>query len=342
MKEALANLLARNDLPRQETERLFRTILSGEANEAQVGAFLALMQAKGPTLDEIVGGARAMRAYLTPVKIPEGVDPDTIIDTCGTGGAPKTFNISTASAIVVAACDHLSVRVRVAKHGGKSRSGRGSAEVLGAMGVNIDATPQAQSACLKNAGVCFSFAVHHHPAMRFAAGPRKSLGFPTIFNLLGPLTNPASAPRQLLGVYDEARAELVARALAELGTTRAMVVHGHDGLDELTTTAPNTVYHVRAGSVTQETLDARDFGIERTTLEAIQTNTLDEAVALLRSILRGEPSPALDITILNAGAALVVGGAAETVAEGIDAARTALHAGNGERTLALLADSSRA
>jgi len=342
MKDALASLLARHDLTGEQSERLFRTILSGEANEAQVGAFLALMQAKGPTLDELVGGASAMRAYLTPVAIPEGIDPQTVIDTCGTGGAPKTFNISTASALAVASCDHLPVRVRVAKHGGKSRSGRGSAEVLGALGVNIDATPEVQSRCLGDAGVCFSFAVHHHPSMKFAAGPRKSLGFPTIFNLLGPLTNPASAPRQLLGVYDESKAELVAQALLALGSTCAMIVHGHDGLDELTTTAPSTVYHVRDGKITKETLDPRKLGIERVTLDRLQASTLDEAVELLRSILRAEPSPALDITLLNAGAALMVGGAVASIAEGIEAARAALQDGAGERTLAQLVESSSA
>ena len=342
MRDTLEQLLNRQDLAEEHAERVVRTILAGEANEAQVGAFLALSQAKGVTLDELVGGARAMRARLTPVALPEGVDPETLIDTCGTGGAPKTFNISTASAIIVASCTDLPVRLRVAKHGGKSRTGRGSAEVLASLGVNVDASPEAQSRCLLEAGVCFSFAVHHHPAMRFASGPRKSLGFPTIFNLLGPLTNPAGARRQLLGVYDEKKARLVAEALARLGTSRAMVVHGHDGLDELTTASPTTAFHVRTGEVTQETIDPLDLGIERASLDDLRATTLERASALLRSILRNEPSPALDIAALNAGAALFVGGATRSIAEGVDASRAALATGAGGRTLAALVEHSNA
>ena len=342
MRDTLAQLLDRQDLPEERAEHAVRAILRGEANESQVGAFLALSQAKGVTLDELVGGARAMRDFLTPIPLPPSVDPQTLIDTCGTGGAPKTFNISTASALIVASCAHLPVSLRVAKHGGRSRSGRGSAEVLEQLGVNIDATPEAQARCLEEAGVCFAFAVNHHPAMRFAAGPRKSLGFPTIFNLLGPLTNPASAPRQLLGVYDESKAELVAHALARLGTTRAMVVHGHDGLDEITTTAPTTVFHVRDEGVSREELDAPTLGIPRASLDDLRTGSLDDACALLRAILRGEPSPALDISLLNASAALLVGGAVETMPEGLDAAREAVSQGEAERTLERLIECSRA
>ena len=333
MRETLEHLLDTRDLSAEQAKRAVTTILRGEANESQVGAFLALTQAKGVTLDELVGGARAMRQFLTPVRVPESVDPQTVIDTCGTGGAPKTFNISTASALIVASCVNLPVRLRVAKHGGKSRSGRGSAEVLAQLGVNIDAPPETQSRCLEEAGVCFCFAVNHHPAMRFAAGPRKSLGFPTIFNLLGPLTNPANAPRQLLGVYDEAKAELVANALLRLGSTRAMVVHGRDGLDEITTTATTTAFHVRDGVVARETIDPADLGIRYTTLDQLRVGTLDEGADLLLSILRGEPSPALDIALLNASAALVVGEAVDSLRDGLDAARAALERGEGEKTL---------
>lgn len=333
MRDTLAHLLNNRDLTAEQAHHAIATILRGEANESQVGTFLALSQAKGVTLDELVGGARAMRQFLTPVSIPESIDPQTVIDTCGTGGAPKTFNISTASAIIVASCVNLPVRLRVAKHGGRSRSGRGSAEVLADLGVNIDAPPEVQSKCLEEAGVCFSFAVNHHPAMRFAAGPRKSLGFPTIFNLLGPLTNPASAPRQLLGVYDAGNAQLVAGALARLGATRAMVVHGRDGLDEITTTTRTTIFHLRDGEVTRETIDPKDLGIEYATLDQLRVGTLAEASALLASILRAEPSPALDIALLNASAALVVGEAVGSMREGLDAARHALESGEGGRTL---------
>ncbi|MCA9309624.1 MAG: anthranilate phosphoribosyltransferase, partial [Phycisphaerales bacterium] len=187
MQDTLRQLLEGRSLSEREAEHVFTQVLTGQANEAQVGALLALIAVRGVNLDELVGAARVMRAYVTPVPVQ---DADTVIDTCGTGGAPKTFNISTAVALVAAACERDGRRVRVAKHGGRSRTGRGSAEVLARLGVNIDAPPAAQGRCLDQVGVCFSFAIHHHPAMRFAAGPRKSLGFPTVFNLLGPLTNP--------------------------------------------------------------------------------------------------------------------------------------------------------
>ncbi|MEM8836388.1 MAG: anthranilate phosphoribosyltransferase [Planctomycetota bacterium] len=338
MQDILARLLAGETLPESEAARAFEFVLTGRANESQVGAMLALIAVRGPALDELVGGARVMRAHATRVPVPDAIR-DRVIDTCGTGGTAKTFNISTGAAIVAAGARGTdSERVYVAKHGGRSRSGRGSAEILQALGVNVDAPAPVQSRCLEEAGVCFSFAVNHHPAMKFAAGPRKSLGFPTIFNLLGPLTNPAGAARQLMGVYDERALELVAQTLARLGCARAMVVRGEDGMDELSTCAPTRVVHVEGASVRTETFDARSLGFARATHEELAARDLDEAARLLRSIVtNAHAGPERDIVVLNAGAALVVGGAAETVEAGVELATRSIEGGGAAEALDTLA-----
>ena len=336
MHNILAQLLDAQPLTQTQAQEAFNLVLTGKANEAQVGAMLALLQSRGVTLDELVGGAIEMRRYVTPVPL----DPHLkgpVIDTCGTGGAPKTFNISTASAIVAASVEFKGQRLRVAKHGGRSRSGRGSAEVLEQLGVNIDASPAVQGKCLKEVGVCFSFAIHHHPAMRFAAGPRKSLGFPTIFNLLGPLTNPAGAPYQLLGVYDRDKAELVAGALARLGAERAWVVHGNDGMDEITTTDTTHVFVVTDGGVQHEEIDPQGFGIPRASMGALRANDLDGAAEVIRDVLEGVKGAPRDIVEINAAAALVVGGVCEGLGEAIPVVREAIDSGAAKRTLKELA-----
>lgn len=340
MQEILAQLLDGQSLSESQSEAAFGAILAGRANESQVGAFLALLAAKGPTVDEVVGGARVMRAHVTPVPVER--DGSVVIDTCGTGGAPKTFNISTASAIVTAAAGAMSgrnggVRVVVAKHGGRSRSGRGSAEALAALGVNIDAAPAAQGRCLREAGVCFSFAVNHHPAMKFAAGPRKSLGFPTIFNLLGPLCNPAGAARQLIGVYDAGCASLLGEALARLGTERAMVVHGRDGMDEISTVSSTLMVEVLNGHVQSKEFDGASLGIARADPLELVAADLDGAVEMIRGTLDGRPGAPLDITLLNSAAALMIGGASEDMASGLALARVAVAEGHAARALRDLA-----
>lgn len=344
MREILAQLLAGVPLSEDQSSSAFELILTGEANESQVGAFLALIAHRGPLCDEIIGGARVMRKHALRLPI-ERDDPirETMIDTCGTGGTPKTFNISTASALVAAAARGPDgQRVYVAKHGGRSRSGRGSAEVLEAMGVNVDAGPEVQAACLRELGVCFSFAVNHHPAMKFAAGPRKSLGFATIFNLLGPLTNPAGATRQLLGVYDVQYVPIIAQALFQLGAKRAMVVHGHDGMDEISTTAPTTVAHVDPSGVRIEEFDAESLGVARASLEDLRVKTLQDGVNLIQSILAGNTGPARDIVEVNAAGALVVGGAAADMSQGLVMARHAVDSGEAARTLEKLGSMSSA
>ncbi|MBK7404678.1 MAG: anthranilate phosphoribosyltransferase [Phycisphaerales bacterium] len=344
IRDALDRLVSGGTLSEPESEALFETLLSGGLDGPQIAAVLALLQRRGPTVDEVVGAARVMRRHVTPVLRPRGTENDALIDTCGTGGAPKTFNVSTASAIVAAA-SHApgGARVLVAKHGNRSRTGRGSAEVLAALGVRVDASPAAQSRCLAEAGVCFCFAIHHHPAMQHAIGPRRSLGFPTIFNLLGPLTNPAGARRQLIGVYAEPLVGLLAEALARLGSESAVVAHGADGLDELTTTAPVRLARVVPGKsgapgvVAMESLDAMDLGLRRASLGELQASSVEDAAEIIRTVLAGESGARRDIVVLNAAAALVVAGAAPDWAEGLALASASIDSGRAAATLAMLA-----
>lgn len=339
IREILGALAAGHALTRDQAEHLFGELLEGRLHDAQIGAALSLLARRGPTPEELLAGANIMRRHVT--RIP-GVDalPGRVLDTCGTGGARKTFNISTLSAIVTAAA--ADGAVRVAKHGNRGRSGRGSAEVVRALGVNVDATPDVQARCLRDAGVCFCFAIHHHPAMRHAAPARQALGFPTIFNLLGPLTNPAGVRRQVLGVYRPEFVDLVARALADLGAERAMVVHAEDGIDEISTTGPTRIGHVEHGSVRIERFDPGALGVPRARPEDLDATDLDDAVRIARGVLAGEPGPARDIVVLNSAAALVVGEAAPGWADALTLAASAIDSGRAAKTLDTLRDTSRA
>jgi anthranilate phosphoribosyltransferase len=335
----ISELLAGRTLTEPATEELFESILSGNVAEHQIAAILTQMQSRGVTIDELVGAARVMRRHVT--RVPVDVPGAVVIDTCGTGGAPKTFNISTAVAIVVAAASpHRSgsgTHIVVAKHGNRSRSGRGSAEVLSKLGVNVDATPKVQARCLREAGVCFCFAIHHHPATRYVAGVRKTLGFPTIFNLLGPLTNPAAASRQLIGIYEQGAVEKMAHALSRLGSERAMVVHGFDGMDEITTTDRTWVGHVERGSVHAAELDPATFGLSASKPEQLQAHDLSEAARLMHDVLLGLAGAPRDIVLLNAAAALVVSGASPDIAQGMQRAAASIDSGEAGRTLETLA-----
>ncbi len=338
------SLLDAKQLGEEESERVFLALLGGQLDDAQTGALLALIQTMPPSAGTLTGAARAMRAHVQ--RVPYAPKPgEVLLDTCGTGGAPKSFNVSTAAAIVAASVTPPSgsgiSRIVVAKHGNRSRTGRGSAEVLQALGVRVDAGPELQARCLEDAGVCFCFAIHHHPAMKHAMGPRRSLGFPTIFNALGPLTNPAGADRQLIGVYDDALVEPMARTLANLGATRAMVVHSTDGLDELSTTAPTRVMHVHAGTLHKERIDASEMGLARSTLEELQASSVEHSARIIRDIFSGSPGPYRDMVALSAGGALVVAGVCDTIRDGISLACDAIDSGNTNATLDRLIEVSR-
>ena len=341
----LRSLIASRPLDESTSERVFLALLNGAFDEAQIGGLLSLIQTLPPNAQTLTGAARAMRAHVerVPYTLKSG---EALLDTCGTGGAPKSFNVSTAAAIVAASVTppqgSAISRVVVAKHGNRSRTGRGSAEVLQTLGVQVDATPDKQSQCLQEAGVCFCFAIHHHPAMKHAIGPRRSLGFPTIFNALGPLTNPAGADRQLIGVYDDALVEPMAQTLANLGATRAMVAHSSDGLDELSTTAPTRIMHVRDGQLQEETIDSVDLGLPRATLDQLQARSVEHSAEIMLDIFAGKPSPYRDMVTLSAGAAIVVSGVCDSISEGISLAREAIDSGKTKATLDRLIEVSRA
>ena len=253
-------------------------MMTGQCHHGEMGALLALLATRTPTPDELLGAARVMRRHVDKV-VAEAASED-IVDTAGTGGAPKTFNVSTAAAIVAAAAGAI-----VAKHGNRSRTGRGSAEVLKKLGVNVDAPRDVQARCLDETGVCFCFAIHHHPATRHVMPVRLALGVPTIFNLLGPLTNPAGAKRQLMGVYHRRFLEPIAEALAELGAIRAIVMHSADGLDEISIAAPTTIMRVTRGELSTEVIDPEMLGLAPAPLEEVTAVDLDHAASMIREVL---------------------------------------------------------
>lgn len=339
----LSAIAAGGTLTEDESATLFTSLLRGEAEPAQIAALLGMLQARGVTVDELVGAARAMRHAVEPVPVSEPLRA-SLVDTCGTGGAPKTFNISTAAALIAAGARSSTGagRVYIAKHGNRSRTGRGSAEILTKLAVAVDAKPAVQARCLEEAGVCFCFAIHHHPAMRFAAEPRKALGFPTIFNLLGPLTNPAGATRQLLGVYDPNAVPLVGAALARLSADRAIVAHGKDGLDEITTTTKTMIADIRHGVSHPGEIDPTELGIDPPRMEELVADDLDSAAATIHAILAGEPGPRRDIAAINAAAAIVVGGLAQDLSEGYDLAQESIDSGRAAQALKCLASLSHA
>lgn len=340
---AIGDLLARiasgGTLDEHASELVFSSLLAGEMDPAQIGALLAMLQIRGITPDELTGAARVMRARVE--RVPFHAPPGTVIvDTCGTGGAPKTFNVSTAAAFVVAGArpepGRGVDRVVVAKHGNRSRTGRGSAEVLARLGVNIDASPATQAACLDRAGVCFCFAIHHHPAMKHAAPVRRALGFPTAFNLLGPLTNPAGADRQLIGVYRPEFVGLLSETLRRLGAAHAMVVHSDDGLDELTVTAPITAARVRHGQIITERIEPQRLGLPRAEIASVQARDDAHAAEMVRGILGGHAGPAADMVVLTAAAALLVADAVTSLESGIASARDSIASGRAGSALAEL------
>jgi anthranilate phosphoribosyltransferase len=305
-------------------------IMGGEATPAQIGAFITALRMKGETVAEITGAARVMRSRATPIRVGAVVDLDreeinadreTIIDTCGTGGSgTKTFNVSTAVAFVVAGCG-----IKVAKHGNRSISSAcGSADVLEQLGVNLDVGPETVEQCIDKIGVGFLFAPALHGAMKHAIGPRREVGIRTIFNILGPLTNPAGADRQVLGVYQEALVEPMANVLCGLGCKRGFIVHGMDGMDEITMTGPTRVAEIRDGAVSISTIEPEDFGLIRCKLEELQGGDAVRNAEIITAILNGESGPHRDIVLFNAAHALVAAGVAENIADGLQKAAASI------------------
>ena len=327
-KPHLAKVASGQALDRAEARAAFEDLLSGEVTPVQAGAFLVALKVRGESTEEIVGAVEAMRARM--VRVEGGSDA---VDVVGTGGDHSgSYNVSTLAAILTAACG-----VRVAKHGNRAATSRsGAADVLAALGVKLGLPPEALTRCLGEAGLCFMFAQAHHGAMRHVAAVRAELPVRTIFNLLGPLSNPAGVERQLFGVSQGAWAEPLTRVLAELGSRRVWTVHGSDGLDEITVTGPTAVVALDEGRIAHFTIDPREVGLPLRSLDELRGGDPEHNARALETVLAGQRNAYRDIAVLNAGAALVVAGAAGTLAEGVARAQDAIDSGAARATLARL------
>lgn len=331
-KTLMNRLVEGKDLDAEEMRTAMRSIMLGESTPAQIGGFLVALRMKGETVAEITAAAQVMRELADPVPVNPAYT-ETLVDTCGTGGdAAGLFNVSTASALVVAAAGG-----RVAKHGNRSVSSKsGSADVLEAAGLRIDCNAEQVAQCVHQLGVGFMFAPAYHGAMKHAIGPRRELGVRTIFNIIGPLTNPAGAKNQVIGVFNGHLTEPLAQTLGQLGSRHVLVVHGEDGLDEISINAPTRIAELKDGQVTTYKLCPEDVGLERGSLDALRVETADESLALIQKLLAGEPGIASDMVALNAGAALYVCGLASSIKQGVSLAKDTLASGAaGERLQAL-------
>lgn len=330
IQSAIARAVAHENLSRELARATMEQVLAGEATPSQIAGLAVALRMKGETTDEIGGFAEAMRQRVPPLHAKRS----PLLDTCGTGGDNAgTINISTTVAIVVASCG-----VAVAKHGNRAVSSRtGSADVLESLGVGIDLTPVDAARSLDILGITFLFAPNYHGALRHAVGPRRELGVRTVFNVLGPLTNPAGATRQLLGVYSDTLVRPIAEVLQSLGSERAMVVHGRDGMDELTVFAKNHVAELNEGKITEYEVDPAAYGLAHTDRSGVAGGSASENAARTRAILQGETGPGRDIVVLNTAAALVVAGTTPDLASGIERAKQAIDSGDASRKLADMA-----
>jgi anthranilate phosphoribosyltransferase len=328
----LGTLLSDTSLTADQAAWAMERIMQGEATPAQFGAFVTALRAKGETVEEIEGLVSTMRRFVVPVRT-----AGPLVDTCGTGGdRSRSVNVSTMAAFVVAGAG-----ARVAKHGNRAASSScGSADVLEHLGVRIELGPRGVARCIEEAGVGFCFAPAFHPSMRHAAGPRRELGIPTVFNFLGPLTNPAGAQYQVLGVSNAGMAEKMAEVLRRLGTLRALVCHGSDGYDEITTTGPSTVWEVTPDGVRRWTLDPLDVGIPRTEPGALLGGDAGRNAAVLEEVLDGKPGAPLDIVLVNAAAAILAAGLAEHLGHAVDLARSSVESGRARAKLDALVEVS--
>ena len=329
--EAIRKVVDRQDLTRDEAFSIMDAIMSGQTTDAQIAAFLTALRMKGETVEELIGFARVMREKVSFVKTRARVQTslsdtgrEMLVDTCGTGGdATGSFNVSTATAFVVAGAG-----IPVAKHGNRSVSSLcGSADVVEALGVRLDLSPEGVGKCIDEVGIGFCYAPLLHKAMKYVMLARKEIRIRTVFNILGPLTNPAKASAQVIGVYDGKLTEVMAEVLKELGTVRAFVVHGEDGLDEISTTGESRVAELRDGWMRSYMIRPEDFGLSRASLADLRGGSAADNAEIIRRILQGERGPKCDIVVLNAGAAIAAGGKAADIAEGVGMARKAIDSG---------------
>jgi len=335
IQTAIKKVIAHEDLSGDEMNSVMQQIMTGECTPSQIGGFLVGLRMKGESVDEISAAARVMRELATRVE----VSGDHLVDTAGTGGdSSGSFNISTASALVAAAAG-----ARVAKHGNRSMtSNSGSADVLEAAGVKLDITPEQVRDCVEQVGVGFMFAPAHHGAMKHAIGARKEMAVRTIFNVLGPLTNPAGAPNQVIGVFDGDLIEPMASVLKQLGSNHVMVMHAEDGMDEISISAPTRVAELRHGEITSYMVSPADFGMDFAALDEIRVDSAEQSLAMIRGVLADNPGPARNIVCLNAGAAIYVAGCADSLAAGVEAASAAISSGKAAAVLQNLVARSNA
>ena len=332
IREAIGQVILGNDISEGDMYGVMNEIMSGEATPAQIGSFITALRMKGETVEEITGAVRVMREKATPIET--GVDVgkgEILMDTCGTGGdGSGTFNVSTASAFVVAGAG-----VVVAKHGNRSISSKcGSADVLEAAGVALDLSPEQVGRCIREIGIGFLFAPVLHGAMKYAIGPRREIGIRTIFNILGPMTNPAGANVQVIGVFDGKLTEPLAHVLGKLGTKRALIVHGEGGLDELTVTGATRISELKNGKVSSYMITPQEMGLPTAVLAELRGGeTAEESAVQLRSVLLGTPGPKRDMVILNSGAALMVAGLAEDIQGGVKLAAGIIDSGKATQKL---------
>ncbi len=321
IQQAINAVVERRDLSRQEMHSVMQSIMTGETTPAQIGGFLIGLRMKGETTDEITAAAEVMRSLASKVT----VSAPHLVDTCGTGGdARNTFNISTAAAFVAAAAG-----AHVAKHGNRSVSSKsGSADLLAAAGANLELDADQVAQCIEQIGIGFMFAPLHHGAMKYAIGPRREMGVRTVFNVLGPLTNPAGAPNQVLGVFDMALLTPIAEVLRQLGSRHVLVVHSEDGMDEISVGAPTQVAELKDGSIDVYMIRPQDFGLEGGGIERLTVATADDSLHMIRSVLDNDPGPARDIVALNAGAAIYASGIAADLQSGVNKALRAIADGS--------------
>lgn len=324
--QAINAVIQKQDLSEAQMQSVMRTIMTGGATDAQIGGFLIGLRMKGETISEITAAASVMRELASSVD----VDKQNLVDTCGTGGdASGTFNISTASAFVVAAAG-----AKVAKHGNRSISSKsGSADVLEAAGVRLDLTPEQVAKCVNDIGVGFMFAPAHHGAMKHAIGPRKEMAARTIFNVLGPLTNPASAPNQVLGVFADELLETMANVLQKLGSRHVLVVHARDGLDEISVGAKTEIAELKDGMIRRYSVQPEDFGLNRTPISELKADNAEHSLEIIRHVLEDEAGPARDIVTLNAGAAIYAAGITDSLKDGVARAKEAIASGEARNKL---------
>ena len=326
IQSAISQVSARRNLTREDMSEIILEILEGKVTDAQIGAFLIALSMKGETVDEVLGAVGVMRDLSTKVEI----DEPNLIDTCGTGGTGVgIFNVSTTSALVASSCG-----AKIAKHGNRSATRKsGSADLLEQAGVSLSLTPEQVASCIQEIGLGFMFAQAHHSAMRHVVGPRKEIGQKSIFNVLGPLTNPASAKRQVLGVYDKKWMTPIAEVLDELGSEHLLIVHSRDGLDEISLASPTYVTEMRDGKISEYEVSPEDFNFETDTLEGLQVNSPQESLDLAKLALQGEHKKASSMICMTAGAALYVSDIANSLESGVELAKRSVESGEGLKKL---------